>query len=332
MSETVKIIRFHRTGGPEVLQFDELPLPEPANGEVRLRVKAIGLNRAESMFRSGQYLDTPILPSTNGYEASGVVEAIGSGVDASWIGKNVSTVPSFKLNDYGVYGEVAIVPVSAIAEYPAKLSYQEGASIWMQYFTAYGAIIYFGHLIRGEFVLITAAASSVGLAAIQIVKAAGAISIATTRTAEKASMLLALGADHVIVTEKEDLPSSVNKITAHQGARIVFDPIGGGGLEQLAAATASQGTIFEYGALATEPTPYPLFTALRKRLIIQGYVLRDLLADPVHFPIANKYVFDHLDTGTFKPRIDRIFPFAEMVEAHRYLETNSQVGKIVVTV
>jgi NADPH:quinone reductase-like Zn-dependent oxidoreductase len=85
MSETVKIIRFHRTGGPEVLQFDELPLPEPANGEVRLRVKAIGLNRAESMFRSGQYLDTPILPSTNGYEASGVVEAIGYGVVASWI-------------------------------------------------------------------------------------------------------------------------------------------------------------------------------------------------------------------------------------------------------
>ena len=150
---TAKIVRFHRTGGPEVLQLDELPLPEPAAGEVRLRVKAIGLNRAEVLFRMGRYLVQPILPSKIGYEASGTVEAAGPDVDPSWIGKTVSTVPAFLASAYGVYGEVAIVPVSAIAEYPGRLSYEEGTSIWMQYLTAYGALIHQGRLAKGDFVL-----------------------------------------------------------------------------------------------------------------------------------------------------------------------------------
>ncbi len=332
MSDTVKIVRFHKIGGPEVLQFDELPIPEPGKGEVRLRVKAIGLNRAESMFFHDRYLETPVLPSTNGYEASGIVEAVGPGVDTSWIGKNASTTPAFSLNHYGVYGEVAIVPIHAVAEYPAKLSYEEATSIWMQYITAYGALIYYGHLAKGDYVIITAASSSVGLAAIEIAKAEGAISIAATRTSAKKAELLSLGADHVIATEEEDLVARVNEITGGHGARIVFDPIGGKGLEALAKATAVQGTIFEYGALAMEPTPYPLFTALNKRLIIQGYTLRDILADPVKSQNARKYVFDKIVAGNFKPRIDKTFPFSQIVEAHRYLESNAQIGKIVVTV
>ncbi|MBB5318826.1 zinc-dependent alcohol dehydrogenase family protein [Tunturibacter empetritectus] len=331
MPDTVKMVRFHKIGGPEVLQFDDLPLPEPGKGEVRLRVRAIGLNRAESMFFHDRYLETPVLPSTNGYEASGIVEAVGPGVDTSWIGKKASTTPAFSLNHYGVYGEVAIVPIHAVAEYPSKLSYEEGTSIWMQYITAYGALIYYGHLTKGDYVIITAASSSVGLAAIEIAKAEGATSIATTRTSTKKAELLTLGADHVIVTDEEDLVARVNQITANQGARIVFDPIGGKGLEALANATAVQGTIFEYGALAMEPTPYPLFTALNKRLIIQGYTLRDILADPIKSQNARKYVFDNLVAGNFKPRIDKTFPFAQIVEAHRYMESNAQIGKIVVT-
>jgi NADPH:quinone reductase-like Zn-dependent oxidoreductase len=331
MANTVKIVRFHKIGGPEVLQFDELPLPEPSQGEVRLRVKAIGLNRAESMFFHDRYLETPVLPSTDGYEASGIVEAVGPGVDPSWIGKTASTTPAFSLNDYGVYGEVAIVPIHAVAEYPAKLSYEEGTSIWMQYITAYGALVHYGHLGKGDFVVITAASSSVGLAAIEIAKAEGAISIATTRTSAKRADLLSFGADHVIATEEEDLVARVNEITANKGARIVFDPIGGKGILTLAEVTAIQGTIFEYGALAPEPTPYPLFPALSKRLLIQGYTLRDILANPVSSQEAKKYVFDHIAAGHFKPRIDKVFPFAQIVEAHRYMESNAQIGKIVLT-
>ena len=120
MSKTVKIVRFHKTGPAEVLEFDELPLPEPGAGEVRISVKALGLNRAEVMFRNGQYLETPVLPAKNGYEAAGVIDAVGEGVDSSWVGKTVSTVPgTFKLSNHGVYGEVAVVPLKAIAEYPA---------------------------------------------------------------------------------------------------------------------------------------------------------------------------------------------------------------------
>ena len=332
MSNTVKIVRFHKTGPAEVLQFDELALPEPGPGEIRLRVKALGLNRAEVMFRNGQYLETPVFPSKNGYEAAGVIEAVGPGVDPGWIGKTASTVPgTFKLNDHGVYGEVAIVPLHGIAEYPAGLSYEQGASIWMQYLTAYGALIWHGKVTAGDFVLITAASSSVGIAAIEMVKAEGAISIAVTRTAAKRAELLKLGADHVIVTDEEDLVARVNAITSGKGARVVFDPIGGKILESLAAATAYKGIIFEYGALAPEPTPYPLFTALAKQLTIRGYTLFELTADPI-FPEAKRYIFDRLASGAFKPIIDKRFPFADIVAAHRYMESNAQIGKIVVTV
>ena len=328
----VKIVRFHRTGGPEVLQLDEVPLPDPAAGEVRLRVKAIGLNRAEVVFRMGRYFVQPKLPSKIGYEASGIVEAVGADVDQSWLGKTVSTVPAFLANAYGVYGEVAIVPVHAIAVYPDRLSYEEGTSIWMQYLTAYGALIQQGRLAKGDFVLITAASSSVGIAAIEIAKAEGALSIATTRTSRKKAELLALGADHVIATEEEDLAARVNQITSGKGARIVFDPIAGRGLEGLAAAAAGGGIIFEYGGLANEPTPFPLISVLSKHLTIKGYTLRELVSDPAAFSKAKQYVVNHLASGDFKPRIDKTFPLAKIVEAHRYMESNAQIGKIVVTV
>jgi NADPH:quinone reductase-like Zn-dependent oxidoreductase len=331
-NETVKIVRFHETGAANVLKIDELPLPEPGEGEVRLRVKAIGLNRAEVMFRRGQYLVQPKLPSKLGYEASGTVEAVGAGVDKSWVGKTVSSVPAFPADAYGVYGEVAILPASAIAEYPKKLSYEEGTSIWMQYLTAYGALVTQGKVGNGDFVLITAASSSVGIAAIEIVKAEGAKSIATTRTSKKKQELLDLGADYVIATEEEDLVAKVMEITGGKGARVVFDPVAGKGLEKLAAATAASGIIFEYGALATDPTPYPLFAALSKHLTIKAYTLFEVLADPAEFAKAKQYVFNHLEKGDFKPKVDKTFPLSEIVKAHEYMESNAQIGKIVVTV
>jgi len=330
--QTAKIVRFHELGGADVLKIEDLPLEEPGKGEVRLRVKAIGLNRAECMFRLGKYLVHPTLPSKIGYEASGIVEAVGEGVDAAWVGKTVSTVPAFHADEYGVYGEVAIVPVGALAEYPARLSYEEGTSIWMQYITAYGAIVLQGKVVKGDFVLITAASSSVGLAAIEIVKAEGAVSIATTRTSKKKAELLALGADYVIATEEEDLAARVMEITGGKGARIIFDPVAGKGIQALAASASVGATIFEYGALALEPTPFPLFAALTKHLWFKGYTLFEVVGDPAAFPVAKKYVFDHLESGAFQPKIARTFPFSEVVQAQEYMESNAQVGKIMVVV
>ena len=330
--ETAKIVRFHAVGGPEVLKIQEESIPAPGKGEVRLDVKAIGLNRAEVMFRRGQYLESPSLPSKLGYEAAGIVAAVGPDVDKSWLGKKASTLPAFLMTNYGVYGEVAIVPASALAVYPEKLTPEEGTSIWMQYLTAYGALIEHARIAKGDFVVITAASSSVGIAAIEMVKAEGAISIATTRTSKKKATLSEVGASHVIATEEENLLERVKEITGGKGARVIFDPIGGKGIELLAQAAAVGGTIFEYGALAPEPTPFPLFATLSKGLSIRGYTLREILSEPKLKAKAVQYVFERVNAGEFKPRIDRVFPFAQIVEAHRYMESNAQIGKIVVTV
>lgn len=121
------IVRFHQLGGPEVLKIEDAPLQEPGKGEVRLRVHAAGLNRAEALFTRGQYLEQPILPARIGYEVAGVVDAVGDGVDQSWLGKNASTIPAFSMNDYGTLGEQAVVPEIALVEYPSNLTTGQAA-------------------------------------------------------------------------------------------------------------------------------------------------------------------------------------------------------------
>jgi NADPH2:quinone reductase len=326
-----KIVRFYETGGAEVLKLEELPFVEPGEGEVRLAVEAIGLNRAEVMFRQGQYLENPELPSRLGYEAAGIVDAVGSGTSGVQIGDRVSTVPSFSMGAYGVYGESAIVPAYAVARYPDSLSPVEGTAIWMQYLTAFGALIEFGQIQKDTFVLITAGSSSVALAAIQTAKSTGAVTIATTRGADKKSFLKDAGADHVVVTEEEDLAERVMAITAGKGVSLVFDPVAGPLLEKLADAAAPGARIFEYGALSPAPTTFPLFSALAKGLTVRGYTLFEIVGDPERLARGKKFIYDGIESGALKPIIDRTFPLESIVEAHRYMESNQQKGKIVVT-
>lgn len=327
-----KIVRFHRIGGPDVLQLDELDIGAPKAGEVRIRVRALGLNRAEAMFRSGAYLEAPVLPARLGYEAAGEIEAIGEGVTGFSIGDAVSTIPAFSMNEYGVYGEAAIAPAHAVAKHPATLSWSEAAAIWMQYLTAYGALIELGNLSKADSVIITAASSSVGLAAIQIVNSLGAVSIATTRSGAKRDALLAAGARHVIATEEQDLAAEVMRLTGGRGARLAFDPVGGPGVEALAAALTQRGTIFLYGALSPQPTPFPLFPALAKNLTLRAYTLFSVTQIPESLERGKRFIIDGLEAGSLAPVIARSFALEDIVEAHRYLESNQQVGKIVVTV
>ena len=327
-----KVIRFHKLGGPENLQLEEVTLRNPGDGEVKLRVQAVGLNRAEDAFMRGLYRETPELPSQIGYEAAGVVEAVGPGVDSSWVGKRIATVPGFSMSKNGVLGEEAIVPANVLGEYPAKLSPLEGAAIWMQYLTAHGGLITYGGLKRGDYVVIPAASSSVGLAAIQIVNAEGGIPIAATRKSNKRAELLALGAAHVIATEEEDLAKRVNEITGGNGARLIFDPVGGPFLEKLVQAASYHGIIFAYGLLSMQPTPLPLREALWKGLTVRGYSLMEIRREPELLKASMKYVFDRLADGRFHPKIAKTFPLAQSVEAYQYLESNQQVGKVVITV
>ena len=325
-----KAVRFYELGGPEVLKLEDVPVREPAEGEVALDVKAVGLNRAESMYFHGRYLEQVQLPSGLGYEAIGTVTKVGPGVDAAWVGKQVGTVPGYSMNRFPVLGEKAVVPASELAELPPNLSVEESAAVWMQYATAYGALVPLGKVGSGDFVIITAASSSVGLAAIQIVKAQGGKSIATTRTSAKKQELLALGADFVIATEEEDLPARVKEITAGKLARVVFDPIGGDGMNALGAATANGGVIFLYGMLSQTPPPFPL-TTFARGISMYGYSLVQMKA-PEYYGTMKQYIYDRLADGTFKPKVDRTFPLDSIVEAYQYLESNQQIGKIVVTV
>jgi NADPH:quinone reductase-like Zn-dependent oxidoreductase len=327
-----KIIRCHQIGGPENLVLEEMPAREPGPGEVRLRVQAIGLNRAEALYMRGQYFETPVLPSLIGYEAAGIIEALGPGVDPAWLGAKVATIPGFSQNQYGVLGEEAIASVDSLGEYPANLSSIEAAAVWMQYLTAYGALIHFGKIGPGDFVIITAASSSVGLAAIQLTKDAGATAIATTRTSKKRDELLALGADHVIATAEEDLKKRVDDITAGKGARIIFDPVAGPYVETLAQAAAPGGVIYEYGGLSMQPTPFPLIAALGKGLSIRGYSLLEIRRDPELRKLAFQYIYERLADGRLHPKIAKTFPLAQSREAYEYLESNEQVGKVVITV
>jgi len=325
-----KQVVFHKTGDADVLKIEDQPVRELGAGEVRIKIAAIGLNRAEIMFRRGHYLEQPQFPSRLGYEASGVVDALGPGAEGLNVGDRVSTIPAFSMVQYGVYGESAIVPAHAVAAYPENLSPAEGTSIWMQYMTAYGALAYYAKLEQGDVILITAASSSVGLAAIQIAKAAHATAIATTRGAGKKQALLDAGADLVIVTDEENLAERVMAVTAGNGANVVFDPVAGPMLTTLAQATARGGRIFVYGALAPAPTPYPLMEALGKGLSIQGYTLFEITGDPERMSRAKQFVYDSLAAGDLKPIVARTFALDDIVEAHRYMESNQQIGKIVV--
>ncbi len=200
-----KIIRFYETGGPEVLRVEEAPLVEPETGEVRLAVEAFGLNRADVMFRSGHGMEQPELPSRLGGEAAGVVEAVGAGVSDFHLGDRVAVPPSHSMGKYGTYGETAIVPASSLIRYPENLSPVDAAAAFVQYLTAYFAFVDVANVQAGQHVLITAASSSTGVAAIEFTHLLGATAIATTRTQAKKQALLNAGADHVIVTQEESL-------------------------------------------------------------------------------------------------------------------------------
>ncbi len=327
-----QIVRFNRTGGPEVLQIENIEVPPPGAGEVRIRVKALGLNRAESMFRSGTYLAQPQLPSRLGYEASGTIEALGTGVTGLSIGDAVSVVPTIDQGKYGVYGEIATVPFKYVVKHPDSLSFIDAAAVWMQYMTAYGALIDIAKMEKGDYVVITAASSSVGLAAIQLCNLIGAIPIATTRTSIKRKSLEKAGAAHVIATQEEDLAARLKEITHGKGARIAFDPVGGKTVLALADGMAQGGILFQYGALSSDPTPFPLMAALTKSLSMRGYVLFEVVEDPKRFDKAKRFILEALTSGKLKPVIDKTFVLKDIVEAHRYLESNQQFGKIVVTV
>jgi NADPH:quinone reductase-like Zn-dependent oxidoreductase len=326
-----RTIKFAQAGGPEVLEFVETQVPAPGPHEVRIEVKAIGINRADSMWRNDKYVESPIFPAGLGYDAAGIVNAVGKDVTGFAVGDAVSTIPAFSLNKYSTYGEIILAPDHAVVKHPAALSFVEAASVWMMFLTAYGALVFDAQVKAGDFVIIPAASSSVGLAAIQIANYAGATPIALTRTSDKKKRLQEAGAAHVVATQEQDIAAEVMRITNGHGARVAFDPVGGADFHKLVAALTNQGIAYIYGALSEDDTPIPVLEMIRKMTVVKGYSIRLVTGDADRRKVAVEYVTKGLASGTLKPMIDRTFKFDDMVEVHRYLENSGQFGKIVVT-
>ncbi|MFG3223865.1 zinc-dependent alcohol dehydrogenase family protein [Kitasatospora sp. NPDC048194] len=274
----------------------------------------------------------PEFPATPGYEAAGTVDAVGEGVTGFRVGDPVDSIPAFSQNDYGVYATHAIVPARAVVHRLPQLTAVQGAAVWMPYLTAYGALAEDGHLRPGDHVLLTAAASSVGLAAIRIARRLGAVPIATTRTPAKRRQLLDAGAADVIVTGEQDLVARVLDITGGAGVRTAFDAIAGPGVNTLARAIAPGGRLIVYGRLDLSDTPMPgqdTFAPLSSRF----YTIHEVSRDAERLRRGHAFITAGLADGTFTPVIDRVFEGLDSIaEAHRYLEAGAQVGKIVVTV
>ncbi|WP_426425775.1 zinc-dependent alcohol dehydrogenase family protein [Bradyrhizobium genosp. A] len=327
-----RIVRFHRHGGPEVLGIESIDVAPPARGEVQIRVKALGLNRAEALLRRGTYIETATFPSGLGLEAAGIVEAVGEDVAGFAPGDAVSIVPPLSMVRWPAYAELATFPAQLVVKHPPELDFETAAAVWMQYLTAYGALIDIAGLARGDVVAITAASSSVGLAAIQIANRIGAVPIALTRTPAKQRALRDAGAAHVIASAEQDIRARLEDIAGASGVRVVLDAVGGPAFEPLTAAMSPGGILIEYGGLSPEPTPFPLFNVLTKSLVLRGYLVHEITRDPARLAKAKAFILDGLVDRTLKPIIARTFRFEDIVEAHRFLESNEQFGKIVVTI
>ncbi|MGY0236736.1 zinc-dependent alcohol dehydrogenase family protein [Longispora urticae] len=226
----------------------------------------------------------------------------------------------------------ALVPAAALLHRPDGVDAVSGAAVWMPYLTAYGALVEVGGMRAGDTVVLTAASSSVGLAAIHTANRVGATPIAVTRTGAKRARLLEEGAAHVLVSDEEDVPARVLALTGGRGAEYVFDAVAGPGVTDLARAVAPGGTILLYGALSGRATPYPGFDLGMPALNIRTYTVLETTKDPERLRRGAAYVASGLRTGAFRPVVDRLFPLEDIVGAHRHMEAGEQVGKIVVTV
>lgn len=342
MNKTAKIIRFRQPGPPEVLKVEEEFVREPNAGEVLLRVDALGLSQIDLLWREGSYFEQPVFPAGIGYDAAGVIESVGPEVRSVKPGDRVSTFPAVSLQDYPAHGEAVIYPENALFLYPQNLNPREAVSVNTGLLAAYFAFVELAELQPDQFVVITAASSAMGLAAIQLVKALGAKCIALTRSEGKRKRLIQAGADHVAVAGVDDVNEMILEITKGEGADLIYDGVAGPGLEELVWATRRFGCVIVYGHLGAmdATTPLPLGACfLRGFNLHPSFKIFDFTGNPklgirpnpAAIERAKTFVAAGLASGLLKPAIDRVFTgLDEYAAAHRYMSANTQAGKIIV--
>ena len=328
-----------KTGGPEVLEVREAPDPTPGDGEVRVRVKAAGINFADILARKGLYPDAPKLPAVVGYEIAGDIDEVGEGVDPGLIGKAVGAATRF-----GGYSDTVVLDAARIFPKPQSLSYEQTAAIPVNYVTAYQLMIVMGALQQGESVLIHNVGGGVGLAALDIAEKHGATTYGTS-SPNKHKFLLERGLDHPIDYRHHDWEKILDELTEGKGVELIIDPIGGESWKKSYRALRSTGRLGMYGVSdLSQPGGRSILKLLKFILTLPKY-------NPIKLMNGNKGVFGvnlgHMthetdkvrmwmfqilmgvEEGWVRPHVDSVFPFTEAGEAHQYIEDRKNIGKVI---
>lgn len=327
----MRAVVLEQYGGPEVLQIKEIPDPEPGAGEVRVRVVATALNRADILQRLGRYEQPGPKPEYEipGLEFAGVVDALGRGVSQWKVGDRVCGLLSG-----GGYAEYVVTHERMLIPVPEQMSLEEAAAIPEVFMTAYDALVYKVQLRYGDIALIHAGGSGVGTAATQLAKTMGAQVFVTVGNQAKAEGARKLGADRAIIYRQEDFVEVVRQETGGHGADVIIDFVGGPYMDANLRAAALGGRIVVLGTLGGGRGEINLGLLLFKRLQVSGATLR---ARPLEQKMQLtqeiiKQVMPGFSRGLLRPVIDRIMDFDEIADAHRYMEENRNFGKIIVRV
>ena len=316
-------IRFHKAGGPEVLQLEEVAVGTPGPGQARLRHVAVGLNFADTYFRSGLY---PVpLPNGMGVEASGVVEAVGEGVTNVVPGDRV-TYTGF-LNTLGAYSTERIIPAAPLIKLPAEISCETAAAMTMRGLTSAYLMRRVWPLRAGDIVLVHAAAGGVGLIVSQWAKLLGLTVIGTVSTEAKADVARAHGCDHVINSRSEDIAKRVRELTNGVGATVVYDSIGKDTFAASLDSLKRRGLLVCVGT-ASGPIPPidAMQLALKGSVFVTRPALADYIADPAEKSELAGELFRHVAAGRIKIEINQRYELKDAARAHRDLEARMTTG------
>jgi NADPH2:quinone reductase len=324
-----RAIRFHETGGPEVLRYEEVEVGDPGPGQVRLRHEAIGLNFADTYFRSGLY---PVpMPAGMGVEAAGIVEAVGAGVANVAPGDRV-TYTGF-VNTLGAYSTERLIPAAPLIKLPEAISCETAAGMTMRGLTCAYLMRRIHDFRKGDTILLHAAAGGVGLIVSQWAKLLGLTVIGTVSTEAKGEMALAHGCDHVINYSRDDVAKRVRELTDGVGVNVVFDSVGKDTFEASLDSLKRRGLMVCVGTASGPIPPFnPQLLAHKGSLFMTRPALADYIADPVEKAELAAELFGHVAAGRIHIEINQKYALEDAVQAHRDLESRKTTGSSVFVV
>ena len=318
-----KAVRFHQTGGPEVLTLEDVTVGEPGQGEVRLRHVAVGLNFADTYFRNGTY---PIpLPAGMGVEAAGVVEAVGDGVSNVAVGDKV-TYTGF-LNTLGAYSTARIISAAPLIKLPEGIDCETAAAMTMRGLTSAYLMRRIHPFKAGDTLLIHAAAGGVGLIVSQWARLLGVRVIGTVSTDEKAAVARAYGCDETINYSHEDVAKRARELTGGVGVNVVFDSVGRTTFTASLDSLKRRGLLVCVGTASGTIPPFdPQILAMKGSLYITRPALADYIADPAEKAELAGEIFGHVAAGRIRIEINQRYALQDAVQAHRDLESRKTTG------